>query len=256
MASHVCRAISRVTSYWLVLVTMALCLAATARSAGAQVCFPTCSQIDGRFLVVPGGPPSAGDTFANFDIVIGLHAPSSSTLPQVDIFDGDTGGGVNGGHWDQGTTPMDYSIYLDLDGDGQIDAGDTLLVSESGAIMPDNSWFSLTIPAGSPTAANYFLVVHNPDPDTFAWNAFKMRTTGTFEIAPQTFAFLAPLGNINDAQTIYPNYPGLGNTSYVGSWTFAFSVPSPQQSITLFDGDMDFGSWNCTTRDTDDPDTD
>ena len=56
------------------------------------VCFPTCSEIDGRFLVIAG---VGTGSLAGQSVSIGLFAAPLSTSLNVSIFDGDSSGGDN-----------------------------------------------------------------------------------------------------------------------------------------------------------------
>ena len=243
-----------------------LALLVQAQPLGAQVvndthvCFPTCDESDGRFLIVPGG--TGADTFTRNTIVVGLTAPSGATSFDVGIFDGDTNAQDASGarHWDQGAMPMTYEVFADPNGNAQVDAGESLAVSQSGSSMPDNAWYDLaigTVPAAQAVDGTYrfTLVVKNPDETPFTWSAFKFRTPGTFRVAPQAFSFLAPLASADDARVLFPSFPDATQTTYDGTWEFHLDVPAGQTFLTIWDGDMDFGSSTCAERDTDDPDT-
>ncbi|MBS1911965.1 MAG: hypothetical protein JST22_08275 [Bacteroidetes bacterium] len=225
---------------------LALPLAAQTR----YVYFPSPRTDDGRFLTMAG----AGLNTLGQEVVLKLGAARTSTTLEVGIFDGETGG-----RWDVGTLQMQYLLYADPNGDG---SGNTLLAQWDGSQMPDNAWFTATIT--NPAAARspigdyfYRLVVHNPDltvPNV--WNNFKIRTSGTVvALLDRPVAYTAPMFSLADAQTICPQYPTLDPTTYDGSWNFYFYLRQPATSFTIWDGDMDFGSYDCSVNDDDDPDT-
>jgi hypothetical protein len=223
---------------------------AVAQEATRYVYFPSPRVDDGRFLSMAG---SNLNTLGE-DIVLKLAIPSNVATIEIGIFDGETGG-----RWDMGTLPMTYSLYADPNGDG---AGTVKLKEWSGSQMPDNAWFSDVLPNSSAARGphdNYFykLVIHNPDISVAnVWSNFKIRTSGTVvALLDRPFAYTAPLNSLSDAQTIYPNYPTLTNTTYDGSWSFYLYLKSPATSLTVWDGDMDYGSYDCSVGDNDDPDT-
>jgi len=170
------------------------------------------------------------------------------------VFDGETGG-----RWDMGTVQMQYALYADPAGDG---TGTQMVGQWSGADMPDNGWFAAVVPnvaAARGGNGDYFykLVVHNPDPQaSMTWSNFKVRIEGTLvTMIDKPFAYTAPLNSYPDALTIFPNYPTLVPTTYDGGWSFFLNNKLPKTSLTIWDGDMDYGSYDCTTNDDDDPDT-
>ena len=42
---------------------------------------------------------------------------------------------------------------------------------------------------------------------------------------------------------------------YDGTFDFYFDQPVSQRDLTIWDGDFDFGKYDCSVKDTDDPDT-
>ncbi len=221
----------------------------TAQTGRRYVYFPSADTKDGRFLSMAG----SGLNTLGEDIVLKLAAPGSTSSIEIGIFDGETGG-----QWDQGTVQMDFSLYADPSGNG---SGTTRIRQWSGAQMPDNDWFVATVPhAASARGANgdyfYTLRVSNPDPAALAWSSFKLRTNGTVvALLDRPFAYTAPLHSLADAQVIFPNYPTLTPTTYDGTWSFFIQLSRPATSLTIWDGDMDYGSYDCSANDTDDPDT-
>lgn len=243
----------------LLLVIFSLALVAyprTAPVAAAEsfVCFPTCDESDGRFLTLEG---SGLYTLAGDTIKIELAAPHSAATLQIGIFDGDTGG-----HWDNGSLPMQYTLYADPNGDGS----GTFVVDQwtgDSDIMPDNEWFTTYVSLGPEAKApsgNYFytLQVTNPDPSvTGLINDFKVRTDGYATLkAPLAFAFIGSINNLStDRPILYPNWPSLTPTTYNGFWDIYLDVPSSTPFLTIWDGDFDYGSFDRVDNDTDDPDT-
>ncbi len=222
---------------------------ADAQTTRRYVYFPSPSITDGRFLSMAG----SGLNTLGEDIVLKLAVPGATSSIEIGIFDGETGG-----QWDQGTVQMDFTLYADPKGDG---SGTTRVQQWSGSQMADNSWFSATVPhvAGARGANGdyfYILRVSNPNPSVMAWSNFKIRTSGTVvALIDRPFAYTAPLHSLADARVIFPNYPTLTPTTYDGSWSFFIQLNRPATSLTVWDGDMDHGSYDCSVNDTDDPDT-
>ncbi|MBI4526965.1 MAG: hypothetical protein HY695_24475 [Deltaproteobacteria bacterium] len=246
-----------------------LIIGVATRPAEAQIysCFPTCSETDGRFLSLVG---SGLASLAGTTISIGLTAPSTATALQLGIFDGETSG-----LWDYGSAQVEYTLYADplADGSGSVIAGQWLGNgvnptsgsdwSADSATMPNNGWWTVTIDT-SPAAQRsngsytYVLRVRMTDPAQVSWTNFKLRVLSPANVAisPQmVLAFSAPMFSLAEAQIIYPNWPSLTPTMNDGSWKFYFDAPVPQSAVTVWDGDFDYGSYDCTTMDTDDPDT-
>ena len=213
-------------------------------------CFPTCSTTDGKFLTLAGTGLS---TLAGDSQIMEIAVPADATSFEIGIFDGDTGG-----TWDIGTTPTLFTIDDDPLGDGN---GNTHAVPQfSGAGLPDNDWYTLTIPtsaAAQSPSGNYFYHIHidNSDPTAYSLNSFKLRTTGTVEMAPQAFAFIGGIFSLPDAKVIFPNYPSPTPTTYDGTWDMFVYVPDSTPSFAVWDGDLDYGAYDCSVNDTNDPDT-
>ena len=213
-------------------------------------CFPTCSTTDGRFMALAG---AGFQTLAGDSIVMEIAVPAGTTSFDIGVFDGDTGG-----QWDNGTTPSLYRVDNDPLGDG---SGSVVAVPEiSGAVMADNAWYNITVntsDAAKSPSGNYFYHIHisNSDPTKASQNSFKIRTTGNVEMAPEAFAFVGSLITLADAKVIYPNYPSLTTTTYDGNWDMFAYVPSTSPAFSVWDGDLDYGSADCTINHTPDPET-
>ena len=234
---------------------MLACMAGSALTAGTAaaqnryVYFPTANPKDGHFLSISG----AGFQTLAGDITMKIASPSTATSVEIGIFDGETGG-----TWDYGNVVLTYTLYADPAGDG---SGIQQIAQWSGSSMPDNAWFSATInnvPAARGLDGDYFYMLKatTPNPSASYLSVFKVRTNGTVAVtANQPFAYIAPLNSLADAQTIYPSYPTLTPTTYDGIWNFYLDVQRPQGRIEVWDGDMDYGKYDCSENDNDDPDT-
>ena len=231
-------------------------LAFTARKAQAQAvytCLPTCEVDDARFLTIAGGNLS---TLAGESINLTFAVPADATSIKIGIFDGETSGA-----WDQGSAELEFSLYADPVVSG---ATSDLVAQWSSTAMIDNGWWDQTIPltdelkpkVQSPSG-NYFfhMVVHSLSIGINSFSDFKVRTDGLVLLSPQPFAFMAVLLNSNDLYTVYPGYPALIPTTYNGNFDFQVYVPTSKSAFAVWDGDLDFGSFNLTSLDTDDPDT-
>ncbi len=229
---------------------MIACLTVSLSAQARYVYFPSARVDDGRFLTMAG----AGLNTLGEDVVLKLAAPASAASIEVGIFDGETGG-----RWDIGTLQMQYALYADPNGDG---TGTQVLAQWTGAEMLDNAWFSATVPsaasAKSPTGDYFYkLVVHNPDITVAnTWSNFKIRTSGTVvALLNRPVAYTSPVFALADAQVICPAYPTLEPTTYDGSWSFYLYMRVARPEFTVWDGDMDYGSYDCTANDDNDPDT-
>lgn len=244
------RGSGRVVARLSMVVGMVMCCAASLTAQTRYVYFPSERIDDGRFLTMAG----AGLNTLGEDVVLKLAAPASATSIEVGIFDGETGG-----RWDIGTLQMQYTLYADPNGDG---TGTQVLAQWTGAEMPDNAWFSATVPsaasAQSPTGDYFYrLVVHNPDITVAnTWSNFKIRTSGTVvALLDRPVAYTSPVFSLADAQVICPSYPTLEPTTYDGSWSFYLYRRVARPDFTIWDGDMDYGSYDCSANDDNDPDT-
>jgi hypothetical protein len=248
------------------LVTAGVVIAAAALSSHSQssehTCFPTCAT-DGRFLVLTGNDPT---TLAASQVVIGLNFPPTGNRGDFDLFDGDR----DATRWDVRNPPsnanppqLEIELYEDAAGAG---TGGTLVKKwAAGEIDFQNSaWTGVTwphapgalSPAGADQMYRYALKITPASPaEDLGWNAFKIRTHGTIHLPPQVFGFIGSLVVPGDLPSIYPGYPNLTGSSYDGSWSFKFRVPAGVDSVTIFDGDMDYGDAACTISDTDDRDS-
>ncbi len=223
-------------------------------------CLPTCSGTDGRFFSVPGGGLST-ITEAVIDIEIG--APAGSAQFSLGVFDGDTSAGqqifAGTGNWDLNPPGNDmdltYTLYTDRLGDG-LDASDTQLNQWAGNTMPNNDWWSVTLanaPGAQSPSGNYFYVLEIMRTGAVTVGSlsnFKVSSDVYLAIKPTVFAWTAAAITAADT-VIIGGPPG----TYDGGWEFNLDVPTTTASFTAWDGDFDFGDWNCVNSDTDDPDT-
>jgi hypothetical protein len=243
-----------------------------APAAASFKCLPTCSTTDGRFLAIAG---TGLDTLSPPELELAISVPAGSTSFDIGIFDGDGGeydppGDPNGNaNWDSGLTALfEYELFADPDADGvglipvDLEPGEPTIFSPD---MPDNAWRDFTVPTGpdalSPSG-NYFYVlrIRLVVPTLITLNSFKVRTTAvlsglTLDPVERPFSYIAPWTALSDLEVIYPNFPDTTPTTYDGTFRFYFDVPVSQNTITLWDGDFDHGSFDGSTLDTDDPDT-
>jgi hypothetical protein len=250
----------------MVFVTMLLLAFSAARAQTNYWYDPTGDENDGRFMAVAG---TGFDTFLNQPISIYIIVPACKNSFEIGIFDGDTRGkDINGlEHWDQpvANTQSYYKLFADpgKTGDESNEIG-TWLGNDNN--MPDNDWYSIFLPvhpeALGPEGYTYRLKIDLVDPNAAAVNRFKIRSTGALIVgAKAPFAFEAALKFFPaDAKIIYPLWPTFPlPTTYDGSWTFKIYVTAAPSvvvnEVTIWDGDLDRGSYNGTNGDTDDPDT-
>ena len=223
--------------------------AALAAADDGYVCFPTCSEIDSKMLALAGTGLS---TLAGDSIEIRIAVPGTAASVEIGFFDGD-----GDGQWDIAQVPLDFTLYADPLGDA---SGTAVAGSWTSSQMADNLWHTVSVA----TAANalsvdgnyhYLLRVMNPDASLPGRNSFKIRTDASLSIVPQAFAFISALAKSQDIPIVYPNYPDLTTTTYDGNWTFYLQVPDDVNFLELWDGDLDYGSYDLVDNDIDDPDT-
>ncbi|MEO5930617.1 MAG: FlgD immunoglobulin-like domain containing protein [Candidatus Kapaibacterium sp.] len=225
-------------------------LTQTASAQKRYVYFPTYDVRDAHFLSIAG---SGIATLAGQNIYLTLTSPAAATSLEIGVFDGETGG-----MWDVGTVPLEYTLFADPTADG---TGTTQVGTWRGDAMPDNAWYAMTVTNSSAArsaggAYFYTLRIRSTDPTVTSWSNFKVRTDGSLTLrAGQPFAINAPLTSLATALVVYPLYPVLEPTNYDGSWTFYLNASAPIAKFEMWDGDLDFGSWDCYTMDSDDPDT-
>jgi len=238
---------------WLVVVLALLILLLPGSGASAQssfVCMPTCEETDGRFFSLAGADL---ETLGEATMSVEFVAPSGASELRIDIFDGDTSG-----HWDHGSDELMYTLYEDPAGDG---SGTVEADQWQGSTMADNDWHTVTVPtsasAQAPNGSYYYtLVISNANPGGASESNFKLRTTGALLfLRPVSFSFVAPIRDSADLDIIYPDFPNTTPTTYDGSWDIYISVEEPATFLEIWDGDFDYGSFDCVDNDTDDPDT-
>lgn len=211
---------------------------------------PTASTTDGRFFALTGG---SIQTLGDNSLVFKLASASTSSSIEIGVFDGDTYG-----VFDQGTVPLIYTLYADPEGNA---TGTTKVGEWRGDAMINNGWYTITLNNSSAARCGsgsyfYMLTVRSSDAATMHWSSFKLRTNGTLVLnRSSTATFAAPLGSALDAAVIYPAYPTLTPTTYDGTWRFTMDVTAALTSLSIWDGDFDRGSYDCTDNDTDDSDT-
>ncbi len=239
-----------------IVLSTTIALIADQAAAQSAACLPTCDPADAKLFNLSG---------------TGLEKLSSDRLelsiivnPGVDaftfgIFDGDTGG-----FWDDGSLPMEYTLFEDpyFDGSGMAEVS-----TYSGADMADNAWTEIDVgvadsardPGGSGYAF-YRLVVANPDPlAAGVSNSFKVRTSDVSRawliVQPQPFA-VEPVFSSVELLTIFPDFPDLSTRTYDGSMTFFLDVPETVSVdpltdaegtfFAVWDSDLDHGAIDCS----------
>jgi uncharacterized protein YegL len=252
-------------------------------------CMPTCTETDGRFLVMPGESVAS---FGGARIVLWIEAPPGSASFDVGIFDGDSGrdseGNINmsGGNWDDTETNTTYTLYADpvRDGTGMTVVGqwqgnDSNPTADptngwwtaSSETMPNNAWYDITVKnmaaAQNPNGNYYYRFEATRPVEGGGANAFKLRshgslTSGRAELVDANFALVGMLATQQDLPIIYPDWTGDYNnpgptTTYDGNWEFYFEVPAGTKTLSLWDGDFDRGTASNPVEggDTDDPNT-
>ena len=221
-----------------------------AAATPVYTCLPSCDTADGRFMSMAGYQLS---TMANTNVSVQVIVPSNVTSFEIGIFDGDTGG-----MWDEKTTISEYVLYNDpkMSGDSAQQVGYWL-----GKDLPDNAWSSTNISTSEDARGEsgnfyYHMEVRTLSAEAYYWNNFKLRTDGLAVVMPRVFAFTAGLHTAPELPIIYPNYPtNLESSTYDGSFSFRIFAPTSMSSFEIWDGDMDFGSYDLGMKDTDDPDT-
>jgi serine-aspartate repeat-containing protein C/D/E len=232
-------------------------------------CLPTCGSTDARFLTIANGSSFATLSQSTLDLEIGV--PKGTTTFTVGIFDGDSKGtdSSNVSHWDSGSpATYSYTLYDDPNRDRS-----TAVVAPlsgqptvSSAAMPDNAWIDFTVNTDAGAMApsgNYFylLRVALTTPLISNLNAFKVRTSGanvggsSLFPTPEPFSYIANIFGSADLQIVYPSFPSITPTTYDGSFDFYFEQAVSQRDIAVWDGDFDFGKFDGSVNDTDDPDT-
>src|SRR3954454_1627867 len=240
-------------------------------------CLPTCASNDARFLAIANG--SGNITLSQPTLDLEISVPKGTTTFTVGMFDGDARGvdGSGVAHWDQGVNPpvpatFTYTLYEDPNRDHA--ATTVALMSglpvQLSLTMPDNAWIDYTVntgPGAQAPSGNYFylLRIQLTTPLIAMTNAFKIRTSGgnvggsSLFPSPQPFSYNANISSLADAAIVFPNFStsvvNKTGQHYDGTFDFYFDQPVSQRDVTVWDGDFDFGKFDCTVKDTDDPDT-
>jgi hypothetical protein len=226
--------------------------------AQTYTCLPTCEDNDTRMLSIAG---TTLNTLVGQDLKIRFAAPRTAQTLEIGIFDGNTGG-----YWDSGSTPLEFILYADPNG---IAGSLTEVGRWSGASMPDNAWWTITVQTSEAARAPsgsyiYLLHVISTDPAAYYWSNFKVRTDGVVSMKPAPFAYSAALIDaLRDSPLVYPHWVAgisdanqdLSDSTYDGTFDFHVYVPGTTPFFSVWDGDLDYGSADCKSNDTDDPDT-
>ncbi len=227
-------------------------------AVGPYVCLPNCSTTDGRMLSLA----SVGySTLAGQTIFIKIAVPATMSSFEIGIFDGDTSG-----IWDLGSTALSYTLFADPTNTGE---GSIQLAQWSGNSMADNAWTDLTVNQDAQALAPsgyYFYSLHIDLPNAATvktWSNFKVRSNTPVEMsANESFAYAIPLYSQAETSILYPQGPWTFDpstwslpTTFDGTWDMYFYIPTSGPSFELFDGDMDYGKYDCSENDTNDADT-
>lgn len=228
-------------------------------------CLPSCSEVDGRFLAVASGANLVTLSETTLDIQIAV--PPGVASFNVGIFDGDAA--AANGNWDVGSAPFTYEIFEDADRDGSSSV--SVAGPFASSAMLNNAWFDIAVSVGGGAVAPsgvafYRLSVASQDPAATVLNSFKVRTDGvaSVEVQQQPFGFYAALQSQADAMIVFPDFPTYdpnalpgtaGASNYDGEFNFYLDIAMAEDDLVVWGGDLDFGAWDGSTRDTDDPDT-
>lgn len=243
---------------------------------------PSPTDNDGRMLSLGGVPihTLAGQTMSLVFMV--PEGTDTFEIAFFDGDTGkDAGGALNpgGGHWDLGTSQLVFELYADplnegseenpdlqllatfYGNDPNVPAGDALWTASS-PTMPDNDWWIATVHTSDEAKAPsghffYHMHIRLSDPSSSTVSNFKVRTTaGVATHYDDAWGFEAAVRQVNDVTTIYPAWDGvtappIGSdfwlttpTTYDGSWSFFFDVPTPLDEFAIWNGDFDFGTGN------------
>ncbi|MGB2692568.1 MAG: hypothetical protein WBC96_08735 [Thermodesulfobacteriota bacterium] len=232
--------------------------------AYAITCLPTCNISDGQFFVfiAKDQPNGISNPTQNF----GITSPAHSGTVEIGIFDGDSAES----NWDIGSVDLKFTVFADPMGDG---SGTIVVAQWTSDDTPNNDWFNKNIvnvesALSEDGTYKYNLFIEITDQDGFGRNSFKVRTDGFLLMFPnQMFSFNLILIEQSDFETIFPDISQtdpscfttdpqlppfafcdardpsccLFNSTYDGTWTFFFEVPSGQDRLEVWDGDFDFG---------------
>ena len=231
-------------------------------------CMPTCSEADGRFLVLAGSQLAS---FGGFQNTAWVSVPKNGASDSftLSIFDGDSGaGGANWweGNWDIYKASVTYTLYADPAHDG---SGSTVVGTWKSADMPNNAWYDITI-ANVQVAVDengdyvyrFVAVLETTTPGVLS--TYKLKSPNAYvgvaggENVNSTFGIVGSVVTAGDAYTIYPDFPtSLANTTYGGAWEFYFTLAEGENGnvLEIWNGDSDRGTSTTADGDTDDPNT-
>ncbi|MDY7092235.1 MAG: SdrD B-like domain-containing protein [Acidobacteriota bacterium] len=239
--------------------------AAVPEGSPTMRCLPSCLVDDGRFLAVASGANLVTLSETSLDVQVAVPAGVSSF--QIGIFDGDAD--AANGNWDVGAAPFTYEIFEDPNRDGSSSVS-VAGPFASGAML-NNAWFDITVNVGpgalAPSGVGFYrLSIASQNPSLTVLNSFKLRTDGvaSVEVRQQPFGFYAAIQSLADASAVFPDFPTYdsaalpgspGASNYDGEFNFYLDINSSEDDLVVWGGDLDYGAWDGSTRDTDDPDT-
>jgi hypothetical protein len=228
----------------------------TQKPSRGYTCLPTCSETDGRMLILPGNQVAS---FGGSEVWLWVAVPSDATNFTIEIFDGDTAAKAN---WDSGIVNTVFTLYSDPVMSGYLGSP---VASWTSSEMSNNTWFTQTIEnvakAKGPNGGYYYLLRASRANETAGFNAFKVRSSGFLSmgasaLTSSTVGVIAAFGGMIDIRSYYPDFVSLTNpgaSNYSGGWNFKFFVPNKVSHIEIWDGDFDRGTANDASADTDDP---
>lgn len=237
-----------------------------AATTGGMKCLPTCDITDSRFLAIAS---TGFGTLSPPELSLAVSVPVGTTSFTIGFFDGDardTAQPVQ--NWDSGLTSLfDYTLYADPDADGsgltviEMLPGQPAILSTA---MANNAWTDFTVNTGPEAATpsgNFFYILKiRMLTSVLTLNSFKVRTSAvlsglTLDPVARPFSYVALWTSMTDLLTVYPSFPSASPTTYDGTFNFYFDVPVSQDELPIWDGDFDFGKFDGSVKDTDDPNT-
>ncbi len=192
-------------------------------------------------------------------------------------------------HWDLGATTITYTLSADPAADASGTGG--VVFEACCADLLDNEWFNVTVPTSADAQGTdgrfyYVLRVSISDDNLLAISNFKLRLRppGGVFVLDEPFSFQAAAYSFGDYCAVYPGRglfatmdtcqntpadanlntpeeesldcpggPGLDCTTYNGDFIFYSRPLEAPLSFTLWDGDLDHGSPDCTPLASGDP---
>jgi len=262
-----------------VLILGCLLVTGPGETAEAQISFgysglPTLIEHDAKLLCIVG---EEEQTFANVPISVWIEADPTVATFEIGVFDGDTGRASSGeldwlsGNWDASPlnsyTQMIYELYPD-----PLKSGTTAETLEgvcgrpecrwfgNDDGMPNDGWYNISVQtsaeAKAPNGWYYYRLVISPQVTaTRDYSCFKLRSSAEASLLPGIFTVMAGPVSPSDFYVIFSEFPSLAPRTYDGTWEFYAEIEEPQETLEFWDGDFDYGDYQGSSLDTDDPNT-